>query len=56
MALNLPKAAHLLRSTSLELPEPVHGTRNIVLALDNTDAGQKVLEWACSLLQGESIR
>ena len=49
MALNLPKAAHLLRSTSLELPEPVHGTRNIVLALDNTDAGQKVLEWACSL-------
>ena len=49
MALNLPKAAQLLRSTSLEYSEPVQGTRNIVLALDNTDAGQKVLEWACSL-------
>ena len=49
MALNLPKAAHLLRSSSLEYSEPVHGTRNIVLALDSTEAGQKVIEWACSL-------
>ena len=49
MAVSLPKPAQYIRSKSLESPHPVHGSRSVVLSLDSTEDGQKVLQWACKL-------